>query len=99
MSKWIKWDGGECPVATWAHVDLRHRDGTHTSFIVDDETDFWPHHNIGDDIIAYRLHSEPSETPITHKALGRLHAKLDRIERKLDRLIARNDTDIFDISF
>lgn len=27
MSEWIKWNGGECPVANGTLVDVEHRDG------------------------------------------------------------------------
>ena len=86
MAKWIKWEGGECPVATGTRVEVKHRDGDYSEWRAD-SSEWWPANGRGSDIVAYRLHAERNENPITHKALGRLHAKLDRIERKLDRLI------------
>lgn len=104
MSKWIKWKGGECPVAMGTLVDVRYRDGYATYGVRALESDcghyrdagsaFWSNDGINNDIVAYRIHMPiihtTTENPITHKALAKLHAKLDRIERKLDLVIGRS---------
>ena len=65
MNEWIKWNGGECPVPTGTPVDVEFRDGQRL-LNVEANTSlpgcargaygaFWMHHNVGSDIVAYRI--------------------------------------------
>lgn len=55
---WIKWEGGECPVAEDARVVVRARDGVvGESFAGNVE---WWHYGTMEDITAYRLSKEAS---------------------------------------
>lgn len=61
---WIKWEGGECPVAEGTMLDVRYRDGTVRGNIPalvwadfeDDATEpYWENDGISNDIVAYRI--------------------------------------------
>lgn len=56
---WIKWDGGECPVAADVRVQLIERSETKENFsdwIAPAGQYRWSHLNRSNDIIAYRIH-------------------------------------------
>lgn len=68
-TEWVDWYGGLCPLATGTLVEVRYRDGsTHTGMINDARRyDFefglrqayWFHDRLPNDIIAYRIIKEP----------------------------------------
>jgi len=55
-AKWIKWDGGDQPVADGVLVDIRLKDGTYRHG-KSPETRQWDHIDDPSDIAAYRLHN------------------------------------------
>jgi hypothetical protein len=55
---WIEWNGGECPVAKVALVEVRWDDGTTTGPTTAGGWD-WRNHGTPADIVAYRLVDEP----------------------------------------
>jgi hypothetical protein len=67
MTKWIKWEGGECPVDDGVRVDVELRDST-PLFCYRGECLRWTHLNSVGDIVAYRVceentQAEPSVKP------------------------------------
>lgn len=62
---WIKWHGGECPVAAETVVDVQYRDGSELLNVPalrllaeksrDASVAFWDHADMANDIIAYRV--------------------------------------------
>ena len=55
MSDWIKWNGGECPVAYDTKVLVRLRDGTDQPVSVRAGNYLWGHGNEDGDIVAYKV--------------------------------------------
>jgi len=66
MTDWIKWNGGECPVAPETMVEVVYRDGTQDR----DMANVYPWENHGKiaAIIKYRVVS-PADAPEHHKTL------------------------------
>lgn len=69
-SGWIKWNGGECPVADGTEVEIKLMDGDVLLNMGDPESLRWSHDGFSSDIIAYRVVEEAREefTPGTTTA-------------------------------
>ncbi len=92
MSKWIKWEGGECPVEKGTLVDVKYRDGGINEHVK--AMGYWDNdwHNDGEpgDITAYRLH-EPDKAdiePLTAQ-LRKAVAKRDKLADKVKRVVGK----------
>lgn len=65
---WIKWEGGECPVAYGTPIDVEYRSGERAvglgalvPKVLGRTATHWTHIGCGGDIIAYRLSKEASQ--------------------------------------
>lgn len=61
MSDWIKWNGGECPVAAGTRVEVKYRDDE-IAEDCDPDLSNWIHYGEQGDIIAYRVVEEAAQS-------------------------------------
>lgn len=88
MSKWIKWEGGECPVEKGTLVDVKYRDGEIGRGIPALESGYeaprvalnWGHNFNYSDIVAYRLHKELKLKNILAREWGEWPKGISKVE-------------------
>lgn len=81
MTDWIEWKGGECPVAPYAEVCIRMRDGEESTCSDYASSLRWDHTGSVGDIIAYRLHNPAAaETDLVNNPPHYKHGAIECID-------------------